>query len=59
MPGNWLDAINDGWVHSWEPVGPGQVNIANGTGGFSGPVPEPSTLGLLTIGGLLLARRRR
>lgn len=58
MPGNWLDAINDGWVHSWQPVGPVQVNIANAIGGFSGPVPEPTTLGLLAIGGLLVARRR-
>ncbi|MFQ5492034.1 MAG: PEP-CTERM sorting domain-containing protein [Phycisphaerae bacterium] len=67
MPGNWLDGINDGWVHSWnQPMDPNglpmpsfQVNIAASVGGFSGPVPEPTTLGLLGLGGLTLCRRRR
>lgn len=63
MPGNWLDAVNDGWVHSWSnPMPPNpsvQVNIAFGVGGFSGPmIPEPATLGLLAVGMLCLARRR-
>ena len=58
MPGNWQDAVNDGWVHSWEPLGPTQVNIANGFGGFSGPLPEPASLFLLLLGGLAALRRR-
>jgi len=60
MPGNWQDAINDGWVHSWNPAGGGvAVNIANGIGGFSGPVPEPTTLGLLIVSCTMLIARRR
>lgn len=51
MPGNWLDGVNDGWVHSWN-VTPIQVNLANATGGFSGPriVPLPAALWLLGAG---------
>jgi uncharacterized protein (TIGR03382 family) len=73
MPGNWRDAVNNGWVHSWNPnlpAGPAlQVNItAPIVFGFSGPQPLPSTtpepstftlaiLGLLTLG--MTGRRRR
>ena len=80
MPGNWLDGVNDGWVHSWDlfgtpPVSSTQFNVADPPGvvGFSGPipinggepiVPEPSTVALLGLGGLLSLgfyawRRRR
>lgn len=61
MPGNWLDAVNDGWVHSWNPMGPAQVNIANGFGGFSGPrvIPEPATLAIVILSGAFLCRRKR
>ena len=44
MPGNWHDALNDGWVHSWGLNGPAQVNIANVTAGFSGPKVVPVLL---------------
>jgi hypothetical protein len=52
MPGMWYDAVNDGWVHSWESSVPTQVNIADAIGGFSGPrpIPEPSTMLLLGAG---------
>lgn len=70
MPGHWLDAVNDGWVHSWNSPPSGapitQVNIANSgmPGGFSGPrpIPEPASLvvwGLLAAGGWLRFRRRK
>ncbi len=64
MPGNWFDAVNDGWVHSWNAPGGGvtpiQVNVANGFGGFSGPmIPSPASLTLLCIGGVLATRRHR
>jgi len=67
MPGNWYDAVNDGWVHSWNAAGGGvQVNLANGLQGFSGPrpIPEPATLIIWSLlGGLGVGlgwwRRRR
>lgn len=64
MPGNWLDAVNDGWVHSWNfPAGaaPVQVNITPTLFGFSGPkqIPTPGVPILLGAGGLLMLRRRR
>lgn len=64
MPGVWNDAVNDGWVHSWNAPGggvvPSQVNVANGIGGFSGPqIPTPASAMLLGCSGLLALRRRR
>lgn len=64
MPGNWFDAVNDGWVHSWNAPGGGvipfQVNNANGMGGFSGPmIPSPASMMLLGCGGLLALTYRR
>jgi len=64
MPGNWGDAVNDGWVHSWNLPGggalPWQVNQANGFGGFSGPaIPSPSSFFLLGCGALLATLHRR
>lgn len=63
MPGNWLDAVSDGWAHSWNfPVGaaPMQVNLTPTLLGFSGPmIPSPGAAGLLGLGALLIARRRR
>ena len=60
MPGTWNDALNDGWVHSWDQAGVGlQVNIAKGTNGLSGPkaVPVPAAIllpgsGLVGIAGI-------
>jgi len=66
MPGNWLDAVNDGWVHSWDgpfvPPGPpsNQVNLTPAVVGFSGPmVPEPGTMTLVLAGVYLLGKRHR
>lgn len=68
MPGRWLDAVNDGWVHSWNqeidlggvPIPSVQVNITPTVLGFSGPlIPEPVTLALLGLGGLVVCKRRR
>lgn len=68
MPGNWLDAVNDGWVHSWDfpPAAPSfQVNVTPTVMGFSGPmvIPEPGTLAIISIGGLVVlgarGKRRR
>ncbi|RMH25795.1 MAG: hypothetical protein D6693_08475 [Planctomycetota bacterium] len=67
MPGLWRDAVNNGWVHSWDltPAGAlipsSQVNITPTMFGFSGPARIP-TPGALAIFGLALgaaARRRR
>jgi len=38
--------------------GDGYVDIVNGGYWYKNPTPEPSTLGVLTLGGLLLFRRR-
>jgi len=66
MPGNWLDAVNDGWVHSWDfppmiPPPSSQVNITPTVPGFSGPmvIPEPASLMLLAAGGWVIVGRRR
>ncbi len=62
MPGNWLDALNDGHAHSWNmPAGaaPFQVNVAFANQGWSGPMIPAPTAGLaLAIGAAGLLRRR-
>ena len=37
----------------------GWYNDGSGAHGFLAPIPEPATLSLLTLGGLMLLRRRR
>ena len=72
MPGNWLDRVNDGWVHSWNASDPSQpppppptsiqVNLLNSVGGFSGPaiIPAPAAIGSgLALLGMIGMRRRR
>ena len=60
LPGNWLDAVNNGWIHSWNPQA-AQVNLTPAMPGFSGPrvIPEPVSLVLLGGGVVFLRRRRR
>lgn len=64
MPGNWFDAVNDGWVHSWNfpnpPQPPFQVNLTPTLLGFSGPqIPAPSVAVIAGLAGMLSVRRRR
>lgn len=64
MPGQWFDAVNNGWVHSWNfpPQGapPFQVNITPTLPGFSGPwIPAPGVIALALAAGFLSARRNR
>jgi hypothetical protein len=49
FPGGQQGPISEDWE---EPVG-------MGTGPVHGPVPEPATLALMALGGLVLIRRRR
>ena len=49
MPGNRLDAVSDGWIHSWDANG--QINMTPAVFGFSGlkPIPEPLAWILLLL----------
>lgn len=63
MPGNWLDAVNNGHVHSWGALPGGgpmtQVNVTPVMPGFSGPVPAPSVLFAAFLSAAGMLRRRR